>query len=358
MKRVMLIVLFALLVVGMAAAQGTGKATNTIVVTGNQFVPTDVLGAHNNGGRGCAGCHAPHSGGRGNGGDLVSASGYTSSGGAEGDYHLWGQDVSLITQETLQFGGGYDNGGAGYTVNFGGTKGAGLQWTSTSPPVISGIASCLSCHDGNVSKGAMMLNQSYEQAAGLLPKGNGEYATKGALYGTTPIPTLLGNDGGTPGDYLNDHPVGPAANFNGLNYPQSLQAYGLSFTPNLANPYAPITWTVTGTYATFLANYGAPAINSMAIDAVNLVPYVVCTTCHNQHQMNVYNAPAPSGNGNLASINGAAGTFATFFFVNSPYNPGAAWTPTAAPSTTQFCRQCHFGVANEAFGVTGVTTAY
>ena len=28
----------------------------------------DKLGAHQNGGRGCVGCHAPHSGGRGNGG--------------------------------------------------------------------------------------------------------------------------------------------------------------------------------------------------------------------------------------------------------------------------------------------------
>jgi len=51
-------------------------------------------------------------------------------------------------------------------------------------PAISGIASCLSCHDGNVSKGAMMMNQSYEQQAGLLPNGNGKYAVAGALYGT------------------------------------------------------------------------------------------------------------------------------------------------------------------------------
>jgi len=35
----------------------------------------------------------------------------------------------------------------------------------------------------------MMMNQSYEQQAGLLPNGNGKYAVAGALYGTTPIPT-------------------------------------------------------------------------------------------------------------------------------------------------------------------------
>ncbi|MGB7129343.1 MAG: hypothetical protein WBD59_00955, partial [Candidatus Sulfotelmatobacter sp.] len=166
MRKVMQATLFILLTVGWMAAQ--------------TFVPTtDVLGAHNNGGRGCAACHAPHSGGRGNGGDLTS-SGVTSTGGNEGDYHLWGQDVSLITQETLSFGGGYDTGGYGYTVNFGGAQ----QWTSTSLPVISGIAVCLSCHDGNVSKGAMMMNQSYEQAAGLLPNGNGKGTTTGPLYGT------------------------------------------------------------------------------------------------------------------------------------------------------------------------------
>jgi hypothetical protein len=331
MKRAMLIVLFALLVVGMATAQ--------------TFIPTtDVLGAHNNGGRGCAGCHAPHSGGRGNGG-TVSPAGVASLGGNEGDYHLWGQDVSMITQQTLQVGGGYGNGGAGYTVNF-----VAGQWTASSLPAISGIASCLSCHDGNVSKGAMMLGQSYEQLAGLLPLGNGQYATTGSLYGTNPIPTLLGNDGGTPGDYLNDHPVGPSANVNGLSYPAALSTYGLNYTVSGTS----ITWTTSGDYATFMTHYGAPAVNGMVVDTVNQVPYVVCTTCHNQHQMNVYSA----GKG-LAAVQGnTSGTYATYFFVNAPYNAGSKWTPTAAPSTTQFCRQCHFGEANEAFGVTGVTTAF
>jgi len=336
MKKIMLAVLFVLLAVSLVAGQA--------------FLPkTDVLGAHNNGGRGCAGCHAPHSGGRGAGGDTVAGSGVSSLGGNEGDYHLWGTDVSLITQETLQVGGGYDNGGAGYTVNFGG----GQQWTATSLPVVSGVASCLSCHDGNVSKGAMMLGQSYEQAAGLLPNGHGRFSTTGALYGTSPIPTWLGNDGGTPGNYLNDHPVGPNANYNGLSYPNPLSFYGLTYTVNLANPFAPITWTATGVYATFIANYGDPAIQGMTVDPTNQVPYVVCTTCHNQHQMNVF----LSSKSNPIAGN-TTGTYATYFFINAPYNPGATWTPVAAPSTTQFCRQCHFGVANEAFGVTNIGTAF
>ncbi len=332
MKKIMLVILFALLAVSLGTAQ--------------TFIPNnDVLGAHNNGGRGCAGCHAPHSGGYGNGGDINGT--VKSLGGNEGDWHLWGQDVSIITQETLQFGGGYDTGGHGYTVNFGG----GQQWTSTSLPVISGIAICLSCHDGNVSKGAMMMNQSYEQAWGLLPNGGSLHGTNGALYGTTPIPTLLGNDGGTPGDYLNDHPVGPAANYNGLSYPNPLSFYGLTYSTGGTNT---ITWTVAGQYQTFFNNYGMPAINGMVVDATNQVPYVVCTTCHNQHQMNVFLSSAGQG----AIAGNTAGSYATYFFVNAPYNPGAAWTPTAAPSTTQFCRQCHFGVANEAFGVTNVGTAF
>ena len=54
---------------------------------------------------------------------------------------------------------------------------------------------CLSCHDGNYASGAMMKNKVYE----TLP----------STYGTlNTIPTLLGNDGSTVGNYLNDHPVG------------------------------------------------------------------------------------------------------------------------------------------------------
>jgi len=319
-------------------------------VIGNlNYIPTsDVMGAHENGGRGCAGCHAPHSGGRGSGGVLGSSTviGYknpTPNGTAEGDSGLWGTDTTPI-----------ETGYAGGQITFDGyvTSIAGLNWGSGA--VYTGVVTCLSCHDGNVSKGAMMSGVSYEQAWGLLnfATQQGSNFTAGAvtLYGPNSIPTLLGNDGGTVGDYLNDHPVGPSANVNGLSYPQPLSAYGLTYAVSGTT----ITWTAAGQYATFTTNYGAPAINGLVVDATNQVPYVLCTTCHNQHQMNVYNAPATG----LGAIRGAAGTYATYFFVNSPYNPGSAWTPTAAPSTTQFCRQCHFGVANEAFGANGITTAF
>jgi hypothetical protein len=338
MKKVMLVLLFALLTVGLATAQ--------------TFIPTtDTLGGHNNGGRGCAGCHEPHSGGRGSGGNLVAGSGYNSMGGVEGDQALWGTDVSLITQIGLATG---DKGQ--FTVNFGGAQ----QYSSAnrSNPLISGIALCLSCHDGNVSKGAMMQNQSYEQQAQLLPIGAGLGATHGALYGTTPIPTLLGADGGTLGDYQNDHPIGPMANIGAVG--SAALNNGLSYSVNGTT----VTWnTPTGQYAQFVAVYGAPAVGSMVVDPVNQIPYVTCTTCHNQHIMNVYRQASVNRSGVLNPLKVIAGnadgaTFATYFFVNSPYNMGSAWTPTAAPSTTQFCRQCHFSHANENYNVASVGTAF
>ena len=331
MKKLMLVMLFILLMVGWMAAQ--------------TYIPqTDVLGAHNNGGRGCAACHAPHSGGRGNGGDIVGTGSGAPAGLNEGDYHLWGQDMYLITQETLQFGGGYDNGGAGYTVNFNG--GVGTEWFVTSSPSIASIASCLSCHDGNVSKGAMMLNQSYEQLAGLLPNGNGSYATNKALYGTAPIPTLLGNDGTTPGNYKNDHPVGQNANISAGN--------GLVWANN--------QFTVTpGTpYAQFVANYGWPALapgkwsNPYGVTAGGKA-YVLCTTCHNQHVMTVYTSSKASP----IAGDGGGKYYATYFFINGPYNPNINNVAnTNAPSTTQFCRQCHFGESNEANNTNNITTVF
>src|SRR5215472_9594968 len=59
---------------------------------------SDVLGAHLNYGRGCAGCHAPHSGARGNG----IATGDTTT----GDVALWGQDVSNLVGKTIITGQG------------------------------------------------------------------------------------------------------------------------------------------------------------------------------------------------------------------------------------------------------------
>ena len=54
MKKVIVLMLFVLAMTGLMMAQ---NASSTV----------DVLGAHNNQGRGCAGCHAPHSGSFGSG---------------------------------------------------------------------------------------------------------------------------------------------------------------------------------------------------------------------------------------------------------------------------------------------------
>ena len=159
MKKAILVAVFALASAGLAMGQ---NATSTV----------DVLGAHNNNGRGCAGCHSPHSGAYG--------SGHTVKQGTDtGSYALWGQDASPLYGATIQFG---DN--ARYTEVLPATISTGSQ-------EVGGILLCLSCHDGNVTPTNMMAKVSYEQSIGLLTN---------PAYGGNPIPTLLGNDGTTPGN--------------------------------------------------------------------------------------------------------------------------------------------------------------
>ena len=173
MKRAILVGLFLLASAGLAMGQ-------------NWSSPIDVLGAHNNNGRGCAGCHQPHSGAYGSG------HGTATTGSDTGSYALWGQDASPLYGKTIAFG---DNGS--YTEVLPSSIASGSQ-------EVGGILLCLSCHDGNVTPTNMMANQSYEQRIGLLS----------GTYGSNPIPTLLGKDGTTPGNYTNDHPVGQNANIS------------------------------------------------------------------------------------------------------------------------------------------------
>jgi hypothetical protein len=76
------------------------------------------------------------------------------------------------------------------------------------------------------------------------------------------------------------------------------------------------------------------------------VPIVVCTTCHNQHLMNVVSVTAKNSGQ-------PAGNYATMFFLKGPYNP-ASTTP-GSNQTAQFCRQCHGGEANESNGYKAAT---
>jgi uncharacterized protein (UPF0333 family) len=336
MKKFLFVALVIVIAASMAMAQP---------LEGNMaYVPTtDVQGAHENGGRGCAGCHAPHSGGRGAGGGSIVSTAVTAAGVAEGDSGLWGTDTAAVTSAAgvFKFDGTYT------------TTLTGLTWSSGS--LYTGVATCLSCHDGNISKGAMMSGQAYEQSFGLLNFATSVGSNHGAnavnLYGSAPIPTLLGSDGGVAGDYSNDHPVGPMANLgkvaaaalgNGLTYTVNGTKLTMVVTPNT-------------TYANFVAAYGTPAISSLASnnDGIAGNQYVVCTTCHNQHVQNVYSFSSSKAIGSATT-----GAAATIFYVNGPYNPGAPYDPTHVPSTNAFCLQCHFSHSSQYFGSTTVGTAF
>jgi len=310
MKKAMLILMFVLAVAGLAMAQ-------------NWSSPVDVLGAHNNQGRGCAGCHAPHSGAFG--------SGHTPKGNPSdsGTYALWGQDASPLYGVTLKFG---DSG----------------RYVEVLPSSIaagtidaSGILTCLSCHDGNLTYTNMMQDYAYEQRIGYLTN---------TTYGGGQIPTLLGNDGTGAGDYLNDHPVG-------VNATISTTANGLVWANN--------TFTVTpgSPYAIYVSNYGWPALAPQAHGVgygINSSgkPYVACTTCHNQHVMTVFTATSKN-----PIAGNSSGFYATMFFINGPYNPNiqATWNASngaIAPSATQFCRECHFSEANESNNTFNIPTQF
>jgi hypothetical protein len=300
MKRTFAILTVLLAAAGFAAAQ-------------NYSPTTDVLGAHLNYGRGCAACHAPHSGAYGNG---AAKSADPNS----GNVALWGEDVSSLYGRTII------TGGSGR-----GTYSETLPSTLTTASESFGLLTCLSCHDGNYATGAMMQNRVYE----ALP----------ATYGThNNIPTLLGNDGTQAGNYLNDHPVGATATF-GCNTAPTGQTYGESGY-NWDCAISGTTITAGPNMAQFINNYGF--FVSLGTSTSTTSPIVVCTTCHNQHLMNVVKisntANIAAGSAVKAGLSGqTAGTYQTMFFLIGPYNPNNPSSNTAA----QFCRQCHGGESNE-----------
>ncbi len=85
MKKVMLVTLVIFAAATFAMAQIGQRRT------------TDVLGAHLNYGRGCAACHAPHSGAYGNGTAKTADP-------TAGNIALWGQDVAPLFGKTIIFG--------------------------------------------------------------------------------------------------------------------------------------------------------------------------------------------------------------------------------------------------------------
>jgi len=325
--------LFILLCVVVFASLAMAQVTYTLG-TGNPIgatSPIDKLGAHENGGRGCVGCHAPHSGAGGNGGNVGTGTVVDTTN--AGNDALWGQDLGPLYGATLNMG---DNGQYKTTL-------PASTAFAVADEEIRGIMMCLSCHDGNIAKGAMMVNQSWEQRAGLLP----------ATYGSKPIPTLLGNDGTTAGNYNNDHPVGPQATLGAVGVASRFVVTGGKYT------------TTDAQYLEFINNYGAPTFfgrtppvlpTGFVDGSAPTNAYIVCTTCHTPHTM--YTSSASATN-KIAGL--SAGVFPSFFFIAAPYNPSAQPTPAQASSATQFCRQCHFtgsGGSNEGSNIHGVTTAF
>jgi hypothetical protein len=340
MKKLFLVILLVVMASAMVAAQVvTPGGTKMTTGSGAAVAPSiDVLGAHNNYGRGCAGCHAPHSGAHGAGATTTDA--FT------GTNALFGQDMGPLWGKTFDFSDLSNTGSANKYILAAPASSAPTSWTSQQYSDVRGIIMCLACHDGSVAKGAMMQNWAYEEQIGALP----------SSYGSAKIPTLLGNDGTSAEDYNNDHPIGEAANLSAaLGSYYNNAANGLVWTISSANKITSLQ--AAGQYLLFEQNYGTPAIGLGAHSygtPVNAsgVPYLVCTTCHNQHVMNVY---ASSANNPIAE--NPAGTYATFFFINGPYNVNdVAPHPASANSTTQFCRQCHFGESNEAAGGNLATT--
>jgi formate-dependent nitrite reductase cytochrome c552 subunit len=294
MKKVMILMLVVIAASAVAMAQ-------------IQPPTSDVLGAHLNYGRGCAACHAPHSGAWGNG---ANKSGDTTA----GNSILWGQDVGNLF---------------GKTISTGSTNGTTSSYVEVLPtsmsagtPDVNNLLTCLSCHDGNYAQGAMMKNQVYES----LP----------ATYGTyNKIPTLLGQDGNGAGDYLNDHPVG-------LNAAVSCGGqYNLDCTETNG------VISMTGPNSSkFVQNYGF----FVSLSAYNGAATVMCTSCHNQHLMNVVSVT----NGAKSGL--PTGYYATMFFIRAPYNPASG--TAGSNQTAQFCRQCHGGEANESNGSYTIPTTF
>ncbi len=292
MKKSLIIMFVILAVASFAAAQvNVGAATQ------------DVLGAHLNYGRGCAACHAPHSGAWGNG---ANKSGDTVSGQAI----LWGQDTGNLYGQTITTAGG--------TVEVLPTA---AEFVADTQPDVKGLLTCLSCHDGNWAEGAMMKDKVYE----TLPPTYGTYNN---------IPTLLGNDGDGAGNYIANHPVG-------LNATVSC---GGQWNWDCTETNGVINMNGTNS-AQFKKNYGF----FVSLSAYNNTAVVTCTSCHNQHVMNTVSV--------TASKSGLPPNYyATMFFVIGAYNPASG--TAGSNQTAQFCRQCHGGEANESNGQAQIHTTY
>lgn len=270
----------------------------------NRTGVVDLLGPHNEGARGCTLCHASRS---------------ADSQPADANKFLWG--VSNVS-----YGNSVALADASHYVEV-----APSSLTGTSSDV-SGVLVCLSCHDGNLTPYNMLQSWSYEHQVGLLGR---------TAFSTQKITSLLGREEAP----IEDHPIGPYAPINpggGLVFSNGT----FSVTPN-------------SPYARFIENYGWPSLAPRKHTEVGVTsggqPYTLCTTCHDQHVNNVY----VSGPGNPIGGDANGKFYRTYFFLKGPYNP----TPErmggfSTRSSEQFCRQCHFDLANEGNNVLTARTLF
>lgn len=296
----------AIICTAMAMAQLTG------LVPPSQTA--DVLGAHLGYGRGCVMCHAPHSGAHGNGIQSLDP--------GTGDVALWGQDLQPLYGQVIKFGS------STYSVTLPGTAGtySASNITSSTDGAFT-VLLCLSCHDGNLATVAMMKNTTVE----ALPIVAG---------GTAHAPTLLGNDGSSAGNYLNDHPVGSSATFGCGGASAHQWDCTISNTANF-NAVAGMVGTASSVF--FNTNYG---FSVSLTETAGVYNTVTCTSCHNQHSMNAFAATASNG-----KMGATPTSYSTMFFIKGPYQPTSGGNNVA-----QFCRQCHGGESNESAGVMQVVT--
>lgn len=270
----------------------------------------DVLGPHGDGTRGCEVCHVPQVGPYGGG-----------QGAAKTTAALWGQGTAPDYGPMISLGDGLRVADVNPAAIAGGNQ------------EVTGILLCLSCHDGNLTPQNMMQSWSYEHQTGLLAR---------TPYREAKIPSLLGQWD----EPMKDHPLGVAARIpdgNGLVWANG----AFSVTPGTP-------------YAQFVASYGLPALASGRRTSAYGInrdgePYMLCTTCHDQHVHRVY----ASGPDHPIAGDGGGRVYTTYFFVNGPYNPNVGSTAQQnASSSTQFCRQCHFDMANEGNNSNGVPTVF
>src|ERR1700683_2492133 len=164
MKKLFLVLLMVVMVSAMGIAQVTQAAHPTSSGAPGAVAPTvDVLGAHQNYGRGCAGCHAPHSGAWGEGGNAKSG---TVTDPYTGVNALFGQDMGPLWGQTFDFSDVSNtltngNGSANKYTLVTAANGNPTTMTAQQYSDMRGVVMCLACHDGAVAKGAMMQHWAF-----------------------------------------------------------------------------------------------------------------------------------------------------------------------------------------------------